>query len=200
MEAQEKEPAKGIPEDDLAYRPVIRFIGVWDSVDAIGLPIDELTEFLDWLFNFRFYSYDRYPIAGCNYHALSLDDERHTFHPLMWDESLRVSGQKIEQVWFSGVHSNVGGGYAKDEMAYVSLDWMMQKAQGWFKLIANVGGRQQIGVGRDATFTAKYSGPLYFYVNDALCDVCLKGVFAYYRNNQGSAEIKVTKLSKTNAK
>ncbi|WP_316366526.1 DUF2235 domain-containing protein [Candidatus Thiodiazotropha sp. CDECU1] len=129
VEAQEKEPAKGIPDDDLAYRPVIRFIGVWDSVDAIGLPIDELTEFLDWLFKFRFYSYDRYPIAGCNYHALSLDDERHTFHPLMWDESLRVSGQKIEQVWFSGVHSNVGGGYAKDEMAYVSLDWMMQKAQ-----------------------------------------------------------------------
>ncbi|MES9970213.1 MAG: DUF2235 domain-containing protein [Candidatus Thiodiazotropha sp.] len=129
-ETQKKEADEEIPEDDLAYRPVIRFIGVWDTVDAIGLPIDELTEFLDWLFKFRFYSYDRYPIATSNFHALSLDDERHTFHPRMWDESLRIKGQEVEQVWFSGVHSNVGGGYAKDEMAYVSLHWMMEKAKG----------------------------------------------------------------------
>ncbi|MCG7980172.1 MAG: DUF2235 domain-containing protein [Candidatus Thiodiazotropha endolucinida] len=131
LEEQEKKwPEKESGDDDLVYRPIIRFIGVWDTVDAVGLPIDELTEFLDWWFHFRFYSYDRFPIAGHNYHALSLDDERHTFHPLMWDESLQVKGQKIEQVWFSGVHSNVGGGYAKDEMAYVSLDWMMEKAEG----------------------------------------------------------------------
>ncbi|MES9976905.1 MAG: hypothetical protein ABW094_21840, partial [Candidatus Thiodiazotropha sp.] len=72
--------------------------------------------------------------------------------------------------------------------------------QDWFKLIANIGGRQQVAVGRKAEFTAKHNGPLYFYVNDVLCDVCLKGVFAYYRNNQGTAEIHVTKVTKTMSK
>jgi len=48
----------------------------------------------------------------------------------MWNEETDVSDQKIEQVWFAGMHSNVGGGYKKDEMAYVALDWMMQKAEG----------------------------------------------------------------------
>ncbi len=109
--------------------PMIKFIGVWETVDAIGLPIDELTDALDWLFKFRFYSYDRFPIAVHNYHALAIDDARLSFHPVMWDEQLKVYDQKVEQVWFAGMHSNVGGGYKKDEMAYVALDWMMQKAE-----------------------------------------------------------------------
>lgn len=108
----------------------VKFVGVWDTVDAVGLPIDELTEALDWLFKFRFYNFDRVPLAEFNYHALSLDDERHTFHPVMWDEKQKAEDLQVEQVWFPGVHSNVGGGYPKDDMAYVSLDWMMQKAGG----------------------------------------------------------------------
>lgn len=74
------------------------------------------------------------------YHAISIDDERETFHPVMWQEFdsegrhktefKTPTGQerKIEQVWFSGVHSNVGGGYPKDQLAHVSLKWMMTHA------------------------------------------------------------------------
>ncbi|MBU0498441.1 MAG: DUF2235 domain-containing protein [Gammaproteobacteria bacterium] len=139
QEVQKKAKPPPLPLPEKVYESLppqgVKFIGVWDTVDAVGLPIDELTEALDWLFKFRFYSYDRYPIAEHNYHALSLDDERHTFHPVMWEEwrdergKDRVTDRHVDQVWFPGVHSNVGGGYPKDEMAHVPLYWMMQKAE-----------------------------------------------------------------------
>ena len=92
----------------------------------------------------------------CNaYQALALDDERKTFHPNVWalpnnalEEAagVKVAGtmtdckvykssrmgndkeQVIEQVWFAGAHSNVGGGYPKDSLSLVPLLWMMYRA------------------------------------------------------------------------
>src|SRR6266850_973433 len=63
------------------------------------------------------------------YHALAIDDERHSFHPLLWDQSIpsENKNQKIEQIWFAGAHSNVGGGYPKQGMSLVPLDWLMEK-------------------------------------------------------------------------
>ncbi|HEX2552353.1 MAG TPA: DUF2235 domain-containing protein [Microvirga sp.] len=67
-------------------------------------------------------------------HALALDDERDTFHPLLWEEEKEPEpppGEqpRLQQVWFAGVHSDVGGGYPDDGLAYVSLDWMVKEAQ-----------------------------------------------------------------------
>jgi hypothetical protein len=58
---------------------------------------------------------------------LSIDDQRRAFAPLLWKEEGEPAG-RIEQVWFAGVHSNVGGGYPKQGMSLVSLEWMMEKA------------------------------------------------------------------------
>jgi hypothetical protein len=60
-------------------------------------------------------------------HALSIDEDRHAFQPLVWDEAAHDG--RIEQVWFAGVHSNVGGGYPKQGMSLVALDWMMARAE-----------------------------------------------------------------------
>jgi uncharacterized protein (DUF2235 family) len=105
----------------------IRFIGVWDTVDAVGMPMDWLAALLDLVVKVRFtdQTLSESVLTAC--HAVSIDDERKSFWPVMWDES-NNDAERIEQVWFSGVHSNVGGGYPKDEMALVSLDWMMEKA------------------------------------------------------------------------
>lgn len=108
----------------------IRCIGVWDTVDAVGLPVDELTDALDLVFRFKFHRHELHRCVESGYHAVSIDDQRHTFHPVMWNEGEKQSHQRIEQVWFAGVHSNVGGGYPKDQMALVALDWMMEKAEG----------------------------------------------------------------------
>ena len=111
------------------HLPDIEFIGVWDTVDAYGFPIDEMAVVWDALI---------YPIhfpdqklsdkvrKAC--HAVSVDDERHTFHPVLWDESGETDPERIEQVWFPGVHSDVGGGYPMDTLSLVALDWMIERA------------------------------------------------------------------------
>lgn len=107
----------------------ISFIGVWDTVAAVGLPFDHLTDFINkYIYRFTFPDLKLSPTVKKACHALSLDDERHTFHPVMWDEE-NEKDDRIEQVWFPGVHSNVGGGYPKQGLSLVALDWMMTKAE-----------------------------------------------------------------------
>ena len=67
-------------------------------------------------------------------HALAIDEERTTFAPVLWDEDNAApqtgpNDQKLLQVWFAGVHSNVGGGYPDNSLANVSLAWMMAEAE-----------------------------------------------------------------------
>jgi hypothetical protein len=110
--------------------PDFEFVALWDTVDAYGLPIDELRYAIDlYIYPLGFTDRRLSRIVKCAYHALSLDDERRTFHPVLWDESRREDRERIQQVWFPGVHANVGGGYPKDGLAYVSLEWIVAKAQ-----------------------------------------------------------------------
>ncbi len=124
-----------------AADPAVKFefVGLWDTVAAYGMPIDELTRAWDqyvWPLSMS----DRVPSSSIAkaFHALSLDDERNTFHPLLWTEtgtdananakSVHLDDERISQVWFSGVHSNVGGGYPDDALSYVPLRWIMEEA------------------------------------------------------------------------
>ena len=76
------------------------------------------------------------PLVDRACHALCLDDERRMFHPLLWDEVAEaemverkaVPKGRITQVWFAGMHSNVGGGYPEDALSLVSLEWIMSEA------------------------------------------------------------------------
>ena len=110
--------------------PEFEFVGLWDTVGAYGLPIDELQRAIDlYIYPFSFSDRHLSGVVKCAYHALSLDDERRTFYPILWDESDSGDRARIQQVWFPGVHCNVGGGYPKDGLAYLSLDWMVTKAK-----------------------------------------------------------------------
>jgi uncharacterized protein (DUF2235 family) len=105
----------------------VRFIGVWDTVDAVGAPfnIADLINKYIWAFKFRTKTLD--PRVKCGRHALALDEEREAFKPVLWDE--RGSPEaRIKQVWFAGVHSNVGGGYPRQGMSLEPLEWMMSEA------------------------------------------------------------------------
>jgi hypothetical protein len=64
--------------------------------------------------------------VDCARHALSLDDERMTFHPLRFDRSTEADVSRIKEVWFAGVHSDVGGGYPDYELALVPCVWMAE--------------------------------------------------------------------------
>lgn len=107
----------------------IRCVGVWDTVGALGAPIDLIRTLFEWLFSFDFHRQDLHGSVQHGFHALSIDDERRTFHPILWNERESHTPGRIEQVWFAGVHSNVGGGYPKPGMATVSLYWMMRRAE-----------------------------------------------------------------------
>lgn len=110
--------------------PTFRFVGLWDTVDAYGVPIKELKEGIDrYIWPMSFQDLVPSPLIQEACHALSLDDERETFHPLVWQASPdRALPDTIRQVWFSGVHSNVGGGYPDDGMAHVPLMWILRHA------------------------------------------------------------------------
>jgi len=118
----------------------IAFVGVWDTVAAYGLPIDEMARGVSqwiWPLELPNRSFDFRIQRAC--HALSLDDERTTFHPVLWNEK-DVPREQLSQVWFSGVHSNVGGGYPDDSLAYIPLYWIMTEARARglnFKTIPN---------------------------------------------------------------
>ena len=117
---------------DKNERPVdhVAFLGLWDTVAAYGLPIDEMTRGVSrYLWPLELPDRQLHPLVRKACHALSLDDERTTFHPLLWDESPEVHPNRITQVWFAGVHSNVGGGYPDDSLAHVSLTWILSEAR-----------------------------------------------------------------------
>jgi hypothetical protein len=119
--------AKYVFEPD---RPTeVRFVGVWDTVDAVGSPfrIAEIVNMIFYQFKFSDRHLSRHVKRGC--HALALDEERASFTPVLWMQRTPEDKQRIEQTWFAGVHSNVGGGYAKQGMSLVALDWMMDRAE-----------------------------------------------------------------------
>jgi hypothetical protein len=103
----------------------VRFIGVWDTVDAVGLPF-ALAGFVNRaIYQFKFPTQTLGSHVEQAYHALSIDDPRMSFAPVLW----KGPDPRITQVWFAGAHSNVGGGYPKQGMSLVALDWMLSHAQ-----------------------------------------------------------------------
>ncbi len=97
----------------------VHFVGVWDTVSSIGWIYDPIV----------------LPFAGVNpiirtgRQALSLDERRCMFKPRIWRETDR--DQDIKQVWFRGVHSDVGGSYEEkcSGHAEIALEWMMVEAR-----------------------------------------------------------------------
>jgi hypothetical protein len=117
----------------------VEFLGLWDTVAAYGLPIDEMTRGVDkWIMPLELPNTEFNPKILKARHALAIDDERATFHPVLWDEdetNTQPSGverttdrEQLLQVWFTGMHANVGGGYPDDSLANVSLSWILAEA------------------------------------------------------------------------
>jgi uncharacterized protein (DUF2235 family) len=108
--------------------PPIKFIGVWDTVGALGAP-GLLGQVSKW-FNhnkYRFHDVDLNDHIQNAVHALAIDERRSPFKPNIWTRPPQWSGSLV-QAWFAGVHSNVGGGYVPDGLANEALHWMVEQA------------------------------------------------------------------------
>jgi uncharacterized protein (DUF2235 family) len=105
----------------------IRFVGVWDTVGAMGIPISFLGLLND---NDEFYDTKLGKNIRTARHALALDEQRRDFIPTLWQPRPNLD---LQQVWFSGSHSDIGGSYKPDKdgsiLADNSLNWMVQAAQ-----------------------------------------------------------------------
>lgn len=109
-----------------AAEAIPNVIGVYDTVKALGLP-----GIMDAVNPFRHEFHDnelsvRIPVG---LHALSIDENRKTFAPELWDDPAEAASanQTIEQMWFPGVHSDIGGGYDDNRLADNALGWMMER-------------------------------------------------------------------------
>jgi hypothetical protein len=118
----------------------IKFIGVWDTVGALGLPFHgPISRAVNQ--KFAFHDVQLSPIIDFAYQALAIDEWREPFQATLWDPQTPLSQrQTIEQRWFAGCHSNVGGSLNADHFpdAYgkpqpyrqenYAFKWMVEKA------------------------------------------------------------------------
>ena len=115
----------------------IEFIGVWDTVGALGIPLFSIEGLSRSTLGFLQTGL-RISIQHA-FHALAIDEHRKSFSPTLWTKNIHKGAHaapsapprpvdKTEQRWFVGAHANVGGGYQNDTLAQLPLEWMMRKA------------------------------------------------------------------------
>lgn len=119
----------------------VEVLGVWDTVGAVGLPL-------------KWHWYHQVGVAPNTrkvLHALALDEQRNFYAPILFsamDSQSQPRGglesQIAKEVWFAGVHSDVGGGYEQDvqkKLPHVSLAWMLSQMSEDFPLKADLVGK-----------------------------------------------------------
>ncbi len=124
----------------------IELLGCFDTVAALGLPYPAADAIIN-AFPFsrhKFHNFNLAKSVSHAYHALAIDDERIVFNPVLWtpdDDLARTAAHRcatpgcaepnartLEQVWFTGMHTDVGGGYTEPGLAQITLMWMLHKA------------------------------------------------------------------------
>jgi len=112
------------------------FMGVWDTVSSVG-----------WVFDPLHVPYTRKdPDMAIGRHAVSIDERRCFFRQNLW-----AAGPNIKQVWFAGVHSDVGGGYPEKQtgLSKIALEWMLVEADQQGLLLNGATVAQQLGMAGD---------------------------------------------------
>jgi uncharacterized protein (DUF2235 family) len=102
----------------------IEFLGVWDTVGSLGIPIP-MFGVLDSK-NYLFHDTSPSSIIQCARHAVAIDEVREDFPVTRWKPK---AGIDLKEVWFAGVHSDVGGGYSDDaRLSEIPAAWMLREA------------------------------------------------------------------------
>jgi uncharacterized protein (DUF2235 family) len=116
----------------VADKVPIKFIGVWDTVGSLGNPLfinNVFSKFSPSVMGNQFHDTDLSSTVKFAYQALAINEKRLNFKPTLWKQQDTSGKQKLEQVWFIGVHSNVGGGYPKTGLSDIALNWLTSRAR-----------------------------------------------------------------------
>ena len=110
----------------------IDFLGVWDTVAAIGLRWPIL-----WKYSSVFHEFHDYRVARCvarAYHALAHDERRRAYAPVLFERNADLPDQVLQQMWFRGTHGDIGGQLGSPNrsrrIANTTLVWILDKAEG----------------------------------------------------------------------
>ena len=133
-------------EGDL--RNEVWFIGVWDTVGALGVPLGKLNFIASSKHKFHDVTLGAHIRHAC--HALAIDERRRPFSPALWmaSDTPQSETQKVQQLWFPGVHSNIGGGYLDAGLSDRAFLWIALQAR-------------DCGMGFDATYMGLRVDPNY---------------------------------------
>jgi Uncharacterized alpha/beta hydrolase domain (DUF2235) len=124
-------PKRRFPADRARLRRIthpdarIRFLGLFDTVGALGIP-------MTWLNRVcrraqEFHDADVSSVVDHSCHALAIDEYRKEFEAAVWTEPRHRGYQTVEQVWFPGSHANIGGGYDDRGLSDLTLQWMLMR-------------------------------------------------------------------------
>ena len=112
----------------------VRCVAVWDTVGSYGVPsgfgLDSLAHYISSaVFGFKDTQFGRH--VQCGLHAVAADERRRPFVPTFWTcpNDLPLPAQPIEQVWFAGVHCNIGGGYPGNGLSDFPLVWLISRIE-----------------------------------------------------------------------
>ncbi|MGL4323348.1 MAG: DUF2235 domain-containing protein [Beijerinckiaceae bacterium] len=124
-DAARQAAAAAFRRDHQSHAALPYFIGVWDTVRALG--IKGLSDLIG--LRHAFHNAELNPAVPYGRHALAIDEDREVFKPELWDERPAPATQSIKQVWFAGVHADIGGGYADSRgLSDIALGWMIDEA------------------------------------------------------------------------
>jgi uncharacterized protein (DUF2235 family) len=105
----------------------IKFLGVWDTVGALGIPISILN-FINRK-KYGFHDTELSSIVKNAYHAIATDEHRELYKACLWSGKNKPRNlSEVEQRWFLGAHGDVGGGYEDRRLSDIALRWIQDKA------------------------------------------------------------------------
>lgn len=126
-------PKERMPADRIAFQRLlfpqlrIRCLGVFDTVGALGIPVHWFQSLNRQ--KYAFHDTELGSNVDVALHALAVDEKRWAFQPAVWARPPHALNEHVEQVWFPGAHSNVGGGYPDTELSRIALEWMMSRVR-----------------------------------------------------------------------
>lgn len=115
-----------VKKDQCAINDIC-FIGVWDTVGALGIPSDLCKAFNRRRFQFHDTTLGEHIQRA--YHALAIDERRRPFKPTLWLNGEASKHREVQQLWFPGVHCNIGGGYVDHGLSDRAFLWICLKAR-----------------------------------------------------------------------
>jgi len=107
----------------------IKFLGVYDTVGALGVPIPAAARVNEPIVGFHNTTLG--DTVENAVQALAVDEKRGPYVPAVWTQATNaaaLAGQSVLQVWFPGVHSDIGGGYHDKGIGDITWDFMMRQA------------------------------------------------------------------------